>query len=136
MSGLFVSKQVLFGLLMLSHLSAVISYGQTKTPPPPKPPESDAVQESVKVLIEEVRIPVTAQDEHGRFDPTVSINDLMLRENGDLQLLKSVYRIPASVLLLLDTGGEQNLAKDVRLTKSTAQALVSSLQTEDQVAVT
>jgi hypothetical protein len=106
-----------------------------RPPPPPRPPDSDAVQESVKVFIEEVRIPIIAQDEYGRLDPTLSINDLMLRENGDLHQLKSVYGIPASVLLLLDTGGEQNPVKNVRLTRSTAQALVAGLQPDDQIAV-
>ena len=35
-------------------------------------------QEPVKVFVEEVRIPVTAKDSTGRFDPTVDVNDLLL----------------------------------------------------------
>ncbi|HJP90995.1 MAG TPA: VWA domain-containing protein [Pyrinomonadaceae bacterium] len=87
------------------------------------------------MFIEEVRIPITAKDTNGRFDPTVELDDLMLRENGIVQPLKSVYRVPASVLLLLDTGGEVNLAKSVRLTRAVATTLVSNLRPDDQVAV-
>src|SRR5690349_17220847 len=85
-------------------------------------------QEPVKVFVEEVRIPVTAKDSSGRFDPTVEINDLLVKENGVAQPLKSVYRMPASVLLLVDTGEELNRAKNVRLTKEVAAALISSLR--------
>lgn len=92
-------------------------------------------QEPVKVFVEEVRIPISAKDSSGHFDPTVEVNDLLVRENGVAQPLKSVYRMPASVLLLLDTGEELNRAKNVRLTKEVAAALISSLRPEDQIAV-
>jgi VWFA-related protein len=92
-------------------------------------------QESVKVFVEEVRIPITAKDSAGRFDPTVEINDLLVRENGIAQPLKSVYRMPASVLLLIDTGEELNRAKNVRLTREVAATLISSLQPGNQIAV-
>jgi VWFA-related protein len=92
-------------------------------------------QEAVKVFVEEVRIPITAKDASGRFDPTLELSDLLVRENGIAQPLKSVYRMPASVLLLLDTGEELNRAKNVRLTRETAAALVSGLHANDQIAV-
>ena len=92
-------------------------------------------QEPVKVFVEEVRIPITAKDSSGRFDPTVEIGDLLVKENGVAQPLKSVYRIPASVLLLLDTGEELNRAKSVRLTREVAAALISGLRAEDRIAV-
>ena len=92
-------------------------------------------QETVKVVIEEVRIPITAKDSAGRFDPTVELSDLLVRDNGVAQPLKSVYRMPASVLLLLDTGEELNRAKNVRLTREVAAALIADLKPEDRVAV-
>jgi VWFA-related protein len=52
-----------------------------------------------------------------------------------LQQVKSIYRVPANVLLLLDTGGELNRAKDVRLTREIAINLVSSLKKDDQLSV-
>jgi hypothetical protein len=49
-------------------------------------------QDTVKVVVEEVRIPVTAKDSTGRFDPSIEINDLLINDNGAAQPLKSVYR--------------------------------------------
>lgn len=92
-------------------------------------------QDTIKVLIEEVRIPITAKDSNGRFDPTVELNDLLVKDNGIAQPLKSVYRIPASVLLLLDTGEELNRAKNVRLTREVAAALIADLKADDRIAV-
>jgi len=100
-----------------------------------KKPQTEIAQDSIKTFIEEVRIPITAKDSNGRFDPTVELSDLMLRENGVVQPLKSVYRTRPNVMLLLDTGGELNLAKNVRLTREVAAAFVSSLQADDQIAV-
>ena len=92
-------------------------------------------QDAVKVVVEEIRIPVTAKDSTGRFDPTVGINDLLIKDNGVTQPLKSVYRTPASVMLLVDTGEELNRAKNTRLTREVGTALIGGLQTGDQIAV-
>jgi VWFA-related protein len=92
-------------------------------------------QDTVKIVVEEVRIPVTAKDSTGRFDPTVEINDLLVKDNGVAQSLKSVYRTPASVMLLVDTGEELNRAKNTRLTREVGTALIGGLQTGDQIAV-
>ena len=126
---------VVFFLVTLPH-SALLCHAQTSPPAlPVKTPETQTVQDSVKTSIEEVRIPVTALDASGRFDPTLGIEDLMVREDGVVQQLRGLYRLPGSVLLVLDTGGEQNLAKSVALTREVALALVSALQNDDQIAV-
>jgi hypothetical protein len=39
-------------------------------------------QDTVRVSVEEVRIPITAKNSYGRFDPTVELNDLLVRDNG------------------------------------------------------
>ena len=91
-------------------------------------------QDEIRVLTEEVRIPFTALDAYGRFDPSVELDDLLVREDGVVQQLRSLYRIPASVLLLLDTGA-QNHAKSVRLTREVALRLVSNLHAEDSLAL-
>ena len=92
-------------------------------------------QDTIKVVVEEVRIPITAKDSNGRFDPTVELGDLLVKENGIAQALKSVYRMPASVMLVLDTGEELNRAKNVRLTREVAASLIAGLQQGDQIAV-
>src|ERR1041385_1006900 len=103
------SAGVITVLLVISFYSSLSA--QTPAASPTTSAATDAGQDSLKVFIQEVRIPISAKDTNGRFDPTVELDDLMLRENGIVQPLKSVYRVPASVLLLLDTGGEVNLAK-------------------------
>ena len=129
-------KLLIFTFLAIT-LATLDLYAQNKTADS-LPADSEKVsedQESLKIFVNEVRIPITAYDENGRFDPTVELHDLMVKEDGILQPLKSVYRIPANVLLLLDTGGELNRAKNVSLTREIAVRLVSSLKKEDQVNV-
>lgn len=110
--------------------------GSPANPPAAKPsptPRDD--QEPVRIFTEEVRLPVIAIDEYGRFDPTLTSNDLIVFEDGVQQEIKSVQRIPASVLLLLATGGDMNPAMRVNTTRDTAQRLVSALRAGDQMAV-
>ena len=92
-------------------------------------------QEPIRVNVEEVQIPIAAYDTYGRLDPSVELNDLLILENGVRQEGRSVRRVPGSVLLLLDTGGEINSAKNVRATREIARNLVSSLAKQDQISV-
>ena len=121
-------------------LGAMPSAAQQPSPTPPnsnstkKAPAEDQ-QDPVKVNVEEVQIPIAAFDSYGRLDPAVELNDLLILENGVRQEARSVRRAPASVLLLLDTGGEINSAKNVRATREIARNLVSSLASQDQIAV-
>ena len=101
----------------------------------PTPHASDEIEDVIKVSAEEVRVPVAAFDEAGRFDPSLSSGDLLVREDGEAQKVTGVYRVPAYVLLLADTGGELNPAKTLSLTREVAAALVSALRPEDQVAL-
>lgn len=102
--------------------------------PRPTPTPSDE-PESVRVFTEEVRLPVIAFDDHGRFDPTVAPNDLIVFEDGVQQEVKSLQHVPASVLFLLATGGDLNPAVRVNTTRDTALQLVAGLQAGDLMAV-
>jgi len=131
--------------LALAFNFAIPSFGQQPSPTPPnsKPADSqpagrparDDQQEPIKVNVEEVQIPIAAFDGYGRLDPTVELNDLLILENGKRQEGRSVRRVPASVLLLLDTGGEINSAKNIRATREIARNLVASLGPQDQISV-
>jgi VWFA-related protein len=124
---------------------AIPTLGQQPSAPPPnsKPadpqptgkPAREETQEPIRVNVEEVRIPIAAFDSYGRLDPAVELNDLLILENGVRQEGRSVRRVPASVLLLLDTGGEINSAKNIRATREIASNLVASLAAQDQVSV-
>jgi Mg-chelatase subunit ChlD len=122
---------------------AITSLGQQPSPTPPSTPAKlppsqkpgDDQQEPIKVSVEEVQIPIAAYDPFGRLDPTVQLNDVLILENGVRQEGRSVRRVPASVLLLLDTGGDINSAKNIRATREIARKLVSSLGHQDQISV-
>ena len=127
-------------VLALAFSFAIPGLGQQPSPTPPNSPPTgkparDDQQEPIKVNVEEVQIPIAAFDAYGRLDPTVELNDLLILENGVRQEGRSVRRVPASVLLLLDTGGEINSAKNIRATREIARNLVASLGQQDQISV-
>ncbi len=132
-------------LLAFAFSFAIPTFGQqpSATPPNSKPADSQLTgkparedqQEPIRVNVEEVQIPIAAFDAYGRLDPTVVLSDLLILENGVRQEGRSVRRVPSSVLLLLDTGGEINSAKNIRATAEIARNLVASLASQDQISV-
>jgi VWFA-related protein len=113
---------------------------QQQAPPPALPsPTPNEEDERVKVFTEEVRLPVTAVDKFGHYDPTVVPDDILVLEDGVAQQIKSVRHIPANVLLMLDTGGELSglggLAKRTILTRDVAMEFLSKLREDTWVEV-
>lgn len=102
-------------------------------------PTEDKGQEPVRVFTEEVRLPIIALDAYGHYDPTLELDDILVLEDGVAQQLRSLRQIPASVLFLLDTGGESSgmggLSKSTSLTRQVASGLVSSLQNGTSISV-
>lgn len=126
-------------LALLSLLFAIPVFAQAQQPRPratPTPPSGD---EPVKVFTEEVRLPVIAVDQFGHYDPTVVPDDILVLEDGVAQQIKSVRRIPANVLLVLDTGGELSglggLSKRTNLTRDVAVELLNRLRDDVWVEV-
>ncbi|HKP68078.1 MAG TPA: VWA domain-containing protein [Pyrinomonadaceae bacterium] len=101
---------------------------QTPTPAP----KDDDVE---RVDTEEVKLNVVAFDENGDFFPGVKETDLVITENDILHQPSSVRRIPANVLIILDTGGEMRQVKSLDQTKRIARAVVSSLKPDDAIAI-
>jgi VWFA-related protein len=130
-----------FQLAVIFAINAVVwsCYGQERPSPSPSPsPESAAKagepQEPIRVFTEEVVIPLFAYDNNGRFDPTLEADEVIVFEDDVRQTVKSIRRIPANVLLLLDTAGELNPAMKVSTTREVATRLVSNLKEGNQVA--
>lgn len=118
----------------------VLGQGQQKATSRPSPnPAKQQDDERVKVFTEEVRLPVIAVDQFGHYDPTVVPEDILVLEDGVAQQIKSVRRIPANVLLVLDTGGELSglggLSKRTSLTRNVAIELLNSLREDIWVEV-
>jgi VWFA-related protein len=124
-------------ILVIFFAAAVRGHAQETLPrPTPQPtqpiPES---QERVKVFTEEVVLPVNAYDDSGHLSAALEPYDILVFEDDVRQEVRSIRRIPANVLLLLDTGGELNPAMSTSVTRDVATHLVSSLRTGDRMAV-
>lgn len=144
MSYRLLSFALIAFVLFCAAAAPSLQHAQELTKPPlPSAPqvqptpreEPQEQQEPVKVFTEEVRLPVIAKDDYGRFDPTLGPSDLMVFEDGVQQEIKSVRRMPASVLLLLGAGGEMNPAMRMSTTRDTAARLISHLREGDRMAV-
>lgn len=123
---------LLFSLMLAS---AIFGQAQRKPLPSPTPQEDDRVT----VFTEEVRLPVIAVDQFGHYDPTVVPDDILVLENGVAQQIKSVRRIPANVVLVLDTGGELSglggVSKQTSLTRDVGIELLNRLREDIWVEV-
>jgi hypothetical protein len=91
-------------------------------------------QEPVKVYSEEVRLPVVAYDDRERFDPTLAADDVLVLEDGVPQRVRSVRRVPASVLFVFDMGGQVTATGAVNATREAALRFLGRLGEGDRVA--
>ncbi|HLM56557.1 MAG TPA: VWA domain-containing protein, partial [Pyrinomonadaceae bacterium] len=128
------------GLLLFCLISLAVSAadvrGQSGVRPRPSPPPPPKVQddEVETVYAEEVRLAVFAYDEKGRFDPRLEVDDVLVVEDGVPQRVRSVRRMPASVVLLLATGWDLNPALRANNTRDIALGFLRSLRDGDHVA--
>ena len=128
------TRFTLFLSAVLTAFTLAASAQSGKTNPRPTPPPGD--DEAERVFTEEIKMNVSAFDpQTGGFFSGVKKEDLVINEDGVLHQASSVRRIPASVLIVLDTGGEDRQAKDFRTTREAAKALINSLEKDDTVAV-
>ncbi|HCA57585.1 MAG TPA: hypothetical protein DEP46_06305, partial [Blastocatellia bacterium] len=114
--------------LLLLAAGGFAQSGRVKPTPTPE-------EEPVRVITEEVKVSFLARDESGRFVADVKAEDLVILENDLLHQATSVRRLPAYVLIVMDTGGELRAVKTLDQTRKTAAAVINSLRTEDQVAL-
>ncbi len=118
--------------LILTALFAVTSMAQSgRVQPSPTPPDDVPV----KVETEEVKVNLLAFDEYGGFYSGVTASDLVITENDVLHQPTSVRRIPANVLIVMDTGGEMRWVKTLDRTRKVARVVLNSLRPEDSVAI-
>ena len=126
----------LFSLMLAA---TAVSQSQQKPPQAVPSPTPNAGDERVISFTEEVRLPVVAQDQFGHYDPTVVPDDILVLEDGVAQQIKSVRRIPANVILVLDTGGELSglggVSKKTSLTRDVAIELLNQLREDIWVEV-
>ena len=139
-------RHILFSIVLLVPLlSAANTYAQDRPQLKPKPSPTPKVepksedQEPVRVFTEEVRLPVSAMDQYGHYDPTLEIDDVLVLEDGEPQKIRSVRHVPSNVLFILDTGGDGNglsgLSKKTSTTRAVALKVISRLPEGDRIAV-
>jgi hypothetical protein len=101
-----------------------------QTPTPTQTPD-----ETVRVATEEIKINILAYDESNKFVDDVRLEDLVVTENNVLHQATSLRRLPANVVIVMDTGGELRQVKTITQTRKTAAALVAALKPADAVAI-
>lgn len=114
-------------------VSALAGSSLAQDPSPSPTPFND--ETPVNVVTEEIKLNVSAFDRRGDFVPGVTKNDLVIIEDGRLNQPTSVRRIPANVLIMLDTGGELRQVKNITQTREIAKELVRDLDPGNQIAV-
>ena len=119
--------------LVIVFAAAVRVRAQTTLPAPTPTATPAESQEPVKVFTEEVVIPVMARDDSGHLSAALETSDIIVFEDDVRQQVRSIRRIPANVLLMLDTGGGMNPAMSVSTTRDIATRLVSSLRDADRI---
>ena len=130
-----LSRRALFALASFAFvflLSAPAPRAQSGVRPRPQP--SPEAEEAESVFVEEVRVPVFAFDEAGRTDARLEVDDVLVVEDGVPQQVKSVRRVPASVVLLLATGWDLNPAMRANTTRAIALGVLEHLREGDRVA--
>ncbi len=104
--------------------------GRVQATPTPTPED-----EMVRVVTEEIKLNVLAFDESGQFFRDVEARDLVISENNILHQPASVRRLPANVLIIMDTGGEMRVLKSLDQTRKVARVVAEALRPDDSVAI-
>lgn len=112
--------------LLFAFSAGIFAQKATPTPPEDKPEV---------VYTEEIKVNIAAFDENGNFADSLKKEDVVVNEDGRLHQANIVQHIPANVLILLDTGGENRQAKSFSKTRETALSLINALQKDDKIAV-
>ncbi len=123
-----MNKLKFLSLIALIFAFSASAFSQTPKPTPPD-------DEPEKIFTEEIKLNVSAVDRAGNFVRDVKKEDLVINEDNILHQADSLRRIPANVLIVLDTGGEMRMAKSIDQTRKTAQNLIAALQAGDSVAI-
>ena len=135
MTRILISRIVrsLFVLAAIAAFSAFAAAqsGRVQATPTPTPRDDD----TVRIVTEEIKLNVLAFDESGNFFRNVTNRDLVITENNILHQPTSVRRLPANVLIVMDTGGELRVVKNLDQTRKVARAVVETLRPGDSFAL-
>lgn len=129
------SRFSLPALLFATLFFAAFASGQSGRVQPKPTPPADPDETPVVIVTEEVKMNILAFDPAGKFVHDVKAEDLVVSENDILHQAASLRRIPANVLIVLDTGGELRSMKTLDQTRKTARELVKALPEDTSIAI-
>jgi VWFA-related protein len=129
-------RLLIFSLALLFVFASTID-AQSRRVPPATPTPTPVVKEddTERVETEEIKLNVVAFNDDGDFVADVKESDLVITENNILHQPTSVRRLPANVLIVMDTGGEMRQVKSLDQTRRTARGIVGALKAGDSIAV-
>lgn len=116
-----------YSLFVISAL-AVALFAQD---PAPSPGRGD----TERVIVEEIKLNVAGFEADGRPVVDLSTEDFVIIEDGRLHRPGSVRRVPASVLIVMDTGIETKQRKNISTTLKAADNILAKLEPETQIAL-
>ncbi len=128
------SKRRTFAVATLAFIFALAGFASAQSgrvQPTPSPTPDDLI----RVVTEEIKLNVLAFDEKGSFFGDVTPRDLVITDDNILHQPVSVRRLPANVLIVMDTGGEMRSVKTLDWTRKVARGVISSLRPEDSIAL-
>lgn len=134
MARILLRSKSLFAAVMLAlafSVGALAQSGRIQPKTTPTPKDDD----TVRVNTEEIKLNVLAFDESGNFFQDVKERDLVITENNVLHQPASVRRLPANVLIVMDTGGDMRAVKSLEQTRRVAFSVVNALRPDDEVAI-
>lgn len=130
----FARARIVFAFIIVFIAFTVAADAQSRRvapSPTPTPPDDDPV----RINTEEIKLNVLAFDDQGKFVGDVTAGDVVITENDVLHQATSLRRIPANVLIVMDTGGEMRQVKSLDQTRNTARAVVDALRPDDSIAL-
>ncbi|MEP6789126.1 MAG: VWA domain-containing protein, partial [Acidobacteriota bacterium] len=110
--------------------TAAAQSGRVQQTPTPTPTD-----DTLRIHTEEIKLNVLAFDAEGKFFSDVTNKDLVITENNILHQPESVRRLPANILIVLDTGGELRSVKSLEQTRKVARGVIAALRPGDSVAI-
>src|SRR4051812_12840930 len=124
---------LIFASFAFIFLSAAPLRAQSGVHPKPTPTPQD--DEAERIYTEEVRLPVFAYDEAGRPDIHLETDDVLVVEDNVPQQVRSVRRVPASVVLVLGAGWDLDPIVRANDTRDIALSVIAGLREGDRLAV-
>jgi VWFA-related protein len=101
----------------------------------PQTTETQGDKDTLRLRAEEVLLPVSVRSDNGRLPTRLDRADFIVTEDNKRQRITSVLRLPANLLIVLDTSGEVMTRKNINLNRELALRLIDSLSEDDRAAV-